>query len=230
MASALALVSVDEEHSALDQQLAILRGGGSVVGDLSKKFRCGTAQGLVASGAILVAGGPAAGIAAATGVVMGVAVAATGGLAGVAVVLSCSLVGTPLQVLTAALQQGPPQRLESTQAALAKRIGDLAGVGEHRVEREAPRTRQVQHRPADRVEPVPGVFGEPVAQPDRGASFDHVEELPGAHVDDRGRPRLSPPSPEPGEQHLIDAECFDGADTGGYRRRAGRSHTRSRRR
>ena len=83
-----------------------------------------------------------------------------------------------------------------------ERISDLSGVGQHRVERQPPRPRQVQHRPQDLITPLFGLLSEPCAGAGGGASLDHIEELAGTHVDDRRGPRLGPPLSLPGEQHL----------------------------
>lgn len=94
-----------------------------------------------------------------------------------------------------------------------KGISDLVGVGQHRVERQAPGPRQVQHRPADRVSPALGHRSEPLAQPGSAAVLDHVEELAAGDVDDRGGPGLGPPPSQAGEEHLVDPERRDGTDT-----------------
>jgi hypothetical protein len=93
-----------------------------------------------------------------------------------------------------------------------ERVGDLAGGGQHRVERQPPRAREIQHRPADRVPPRGGHRREPGAQPPSGAAFDDIEELVGGDIDDRGRPRLGPPPALTGEEHLVHAEGLNGTD------------------
>lgn len=85
-------------------------------------------------------------------------------------------------------------------------VRDLGGVGQHRVERQAPRPRQVQHRPRDGIEPGLGLIAEPRTQPRRGAAGDHVEELPGGDIDDLRGPPLGAPAAEAGEEDLVDTE------------------------
>ncbi len=92
-----------------------------------------------------------------------------------------------------------------------ERIGDLGGGREHRVEREAPRARQVQHRPPDRVEPRFGSPHQPFEEASGRAALDHVEELAPSHVHDRGRPRLGPPPSQPSEEHLVDTQRIHAA-------------------
>jgi hypothetical protein len=88
--------------------------------------------------------------------------------------------------------------------------------------------RQVQHRPSDPVPPGLGGGGEPLAQPDRRAAVDDVEELTAGDIDDRGGPRLGPPPTQAGEQHLIDPErrhCTDPVDIGVQERLAVGHHS-----
>lgn len=93
-----------------------------------------------------------------------------------------------------------------------EQVSGLGGIGQHRVEREAPRTRQVQHREADLVEPALGSSGEQSTRPDRRTPGDHVEQLSGLHVNDRGRPRLRAPAAMAGEQHFVEPAGGDVAD------------------
>ena len=94
-------------------------------------------------------------------------------------------------------------------------VGDLDRVGEHGVERQPPRTRQVQHGPADGVAPRVGPLIQPGTGAGGGAALDHIEQLAGFDVDDRGRPRLGPPAALPGEEHLIEPERGHRADAVG---------------
>ena len=137
-------------------------------------------------------------------------------------------------VLAASMAQGlvldPPADLVDPlvgQLHQMERVGDLDRVGQHGVERQPPRTRQVQHRPPNGVAPRLGPLVEPRTGTGGGAALDHIEQLAGSDIDDRGRPRLSPPAALPGEEHLIEPER-------GHRRRCGRGprpagcHRRSR--
>ena len=71
-----------------------------------------------------------------------------------------------------------------------KGMGDLGGVGQHRVEDRLVGVRQVQRRPADPGPPLLGAGGEPGARLDGVATWDDVEQPAVADVDDLGRPAL----------------------------------------
>lgn len=81
------------------------------------------------------------------------------------------------------------------------------------VERQTPQPRQIQHRPGDLVTSLLGSGGQPVTQSSGGATLDHVQELSGAHIDDRGRPRLGAPPALAGKHDLVHAEGVDLTDT-----------------
>lgn len=72
----------DQEISGLARQLEIVMSGEPASGDLSKSFRCGSAQGLLVGGILALPAAPATGIglAVASGVVAGAAVASTTGV------------------------------------------------------------------------------------------------------------------------------------------------------
>ena len=53
------------------------------------------------------------------------------------------------------------------------------------------------------------LVGEPGARAGGGAALDHVEELAGGDIGDRGRPHRGAPPALPGEQHLIEAHRRD---------------------
>lgn len=76
------------EIRALDQQLAIIRSGRAVAGDLTKEFRCGSVQQLLVGGilAIPVAGAGGVGTAVISGAIAGAAVASTGGVAAILII------------------------------------------------------------------------------------------------------------------------------------------------
>lgn len=95
-----------------------------------------------------------------------------------------------------------------------KRISDLDRTGEHRVERQAPRPRQVQNGPNYGVKPVLVTVRQPGASPGRAAALDQIKELPGVHLNERCRPDQSPPAADPGEKHLVKTQCFDVTNTG----------------
>ena len=100
------------------------------------------------------------------------------------------------------------------QLADVEGIGDLDGGGEHGVDRQPPRTRQVQHGPANGVTPHFGLLVEPLAGASGGAALDDIEQLSGFDIDDRGRPRLGPPAALPGEEHLIEPQRGHRTDAG----------------
>lgn len=89
-AAVASLLNTEDEHLALQEQRDLMLTGRPSSGDLSKSFRCGTAQGIVVGGALMAGGAPLGGGAAAAagaGVGMVAGVLATGGLAGIGVVL-----------------------------------------------------------------------------------------------------------------------------------------------
>lgn len=86
---------------------------------------------------------------------------------------------------TSALVQGDVREMDDV-----IRIGDLGGVGEHRVEHHPIRTGQVQRRPTHPVTPRLGWGSEPCAH--RVEPIDDIEQLATFHVDDLGRPALPP--------------------------------------
>ena len=92
-----------------------------------------------------------------------------------------------------------------------ERVGDLGGVGEHRVEHGAIRRRQIQGRPLDARTPRLGVGSEPTARLAAVTTRDDIEELAAAHVDDLGRPPLPPQRSLAGEQGLIEPDRGDRA-------------------
>lgn len=65
-------------------------------------------------------------------------------------------------------------------------IGNLDGIGQHRVEHRPIRRRQIQGRPLDPGPPLVGLCGEPAARFAAVPTFDDVEELAAADVDDLG--------------------------------------------
>jgi hypothetical protein len=65
---------------------------------------------------------------------------------------------------------------------------------------------QIQRRPPDVPEPGVASFGEPPARLHGAATRNNVEERASLDVDDRGRPRLATPPPQPAEQGLVQAE------------------------
>ena len=56
-----------------------------------------------------------------------------------------------------------------------ERVGDLGGVGWHCVERRAPWSRQVQHRIANRVQPLLRLPSEPLTRRGGRTALDHVQ-------------------------------------------------------
>ena len=85
-------------------------------------------------------------------------------------------------------------------------VRDLSGFGHSGVERGPVRAREVQHRPADGLEPDVGPAQQPACGRFSVAASDYVEELAASDVDDAGVPGLGPePSPAP-EQGLIEPQ------------------------
>lgn len=74
-----------------------------------------------------------------------------------------------------------------------ERIGDLGRVGQHRVEHLAVGPGHVQGSVADLGTPGRVTFSQPEARRARIAAFHDIEQLPGPHVNDRGRPLLLAP-------------------------------------
>ena len=93
-----------------------------------------------------------------------------------------------------------------------ERIGDLVGVGQHRVEHRPVRGGQIERRPLDLGPPGVVAGGEPAARLDTVAARHDVEELAAANVDDLGRPSLGAELADLGEQCLVEPERVDGAD------------------
>ncbi len=93
-----------------------------------------------------------------------------------------------------------------------ERVGDLGGVGQHRVVDRPVRSGQIQGRPADPAAPLVASS----RQPRRGAGAvtarDHVKKPSGTDVDDAGRPVLAPPRSLPGEQRLVENRRGDLTD------------------
>ena len=56
-----------------------------------------------------------------------------------------------------------------------ERVSDLGGVGLHCVERQAPWSRQVQHRIANRVQPLLRQPSEPLTRRGGRTDLDHVQ-------------------------------------------------------
>jgi hypothetical protein len=90
-ATAETLSNSDAEVQALLEQLARVRSGGTIEGDLSRKFRCGLGSGLLIGGAASLPAAATAGAAAAvaTGgaIAAGVIVGATGGVAAIGLIV-----------------------------------------------------------------------------------------------------------------------------------------------
>jgi len=93
-----------------------------------------------------------------------------------------------------------------------ERIGHLAGIGEDRVEHRPIWARQVERRPLDPIEPRLRAGVEPGARPGAVTPGDDVEQPAGADVDDRRRPALASPWPDPHEQRLIESNGSGFAD------------------
>ena len=87
-----------------------------------------------------------------------------------------------------------------------KRIGDLGGVGQHRVEHRPIRAGQIERRPLDRVAPRRrrGRRTRRTAQRCHDQGQRRAVDRP--DVDDRRRPPLGAPPPEPDEQGLIEPD------------------------
>ena len=86
------------EIATLEEQLQRVRSGGTVAGDLSRKFRCGLGSGLLIGGAASLPAAATAGAAAAVtvgaagAVAAGVPVGATGGVGAIALIVAGFLV------------------------------------------------------------------------------------------------------------------------------------------
>ncbi len=87
-----------------------------------------------------------------------------------------------------------------------ERIGDLGGVGDHRVEHRPVRAGQIERRPTDLLEPRVAALGEPSARLGGAATRNNIEQPAGGDIHDRCRPPLPPPRPLPGEQSLVQPE------------------------
>jgi len=86
-----------------------------------------------------------------------------------------------------------------------KRVRDLSGVREHRVEHRPIRTRQIQRRPADPSHPLVGLGCEPSTTARSVTTRHDVEELASGDADDLGRPTPMLELALPTEQHLVEA-------------------------
>ncbi len=83
-----------------------------------------------------------------------------------------------------------------------ERVGDLGGVGQHRVEHRPVGTGQVQGRPGDALAPLLASSRQPPARLDSAPTSD-VERTAAGDIDDGGRPALSPPRALAAEQRLV---------------------------
>ncbi len=93
-----------------------------------------------------------------------------------------------------------------------ERVGDLDGVGQHRVEHRAIGVGQVERRPLHGGAPVVAAGGEPATRFAAVPAWHNVEELPAAHVDDLRRPVLGAELALPAEQGLVEPERGDGVE------------------
>ena len=96
-----------------------------------------------------------------------------------------------------------------------ERVGDLHGVGQHRVEHRPIRRRQIERRPTNPVAPRLGSGSEPGARLGAVAAGDDIEQLATLDVDDLRRPQLGPVGAVAGEQRRIEADGTDLAEAVG---------------
>ena len=96
--------------------------------------------------------------------------------------------------LTASMSDGlvpdSPAALIHGQLAHLERVGDRDGVKQPHVKHGLIRARQIEGGPADLVPPRLASGLEPLGRAFAAATGDHVEQLAGGHVDDRGGPVL----------------------------------------
>lgn len=87
-----------------------------------------------------------------------------------------------------------------------ERVGDLDGVGHHRVEHQPVGARQVQGGPRDPRQPVVASSGQPPTRLGSVPTSHYIEQPTGADVGDRGGPALAPPRPLAEEQRLVEPQ------------------------